>query len=461
MKNLRIRFTSYLLVAGIFYGLVCAMLGNPILADDSWQYYLYAKNLFETGIYGEATGIPDMKREPGYGWFLFFFYSASKTLGLNWTEVPRTAFLTAVVFAQSLLSFFAAHFFFRQWQTHKKVAQIFLTIFLVSPTVVGMNTLIFSESIFVTSLVFAFGFLLKFLDQRKTSSALLSGICFLLAALTKDYLSYFFQFLLAFAIFTFAIGKVWNSHSLRFHGKVFALLFAFPVFGAQIWQWRGDFLLGKEAFPDRKAIALAGKIVRWENINLDRDWKPAIYASLGTNFCIENFGKDRCFPFHMLAADHFGLKTWGTFYNKLGNRKDAWGAMKLELAGRYWSDPKPQFVGSSLEILRILFVESAPPVFSSNRLLSSLPKLWRFGGSILIWLLAIVGAYYCARKWDQLSLNLKLILALFTFHLFYHFLVMSQVTNLARYGFPILPALYLWASFGIFALKERFSEIWK
>src|SRR4051812_36162658 len=78
------RRTSLFLALGLAYAFCMIALGRvSAVYFDAEQYFAYAKNLAETGVYGVIPGVPDMHREPGYGVFLSALFALVRLLGLT------------------------------------------------------------------------------------------------------------------------------------------------------------------------------------------------------------------------------------------------------------------------------------------------------------------------------------------------------------------------------------------
>lgn len=449
-----IKKSSFLLAISlcIAYAILSVPFSSAILADDSYQYFKYGQNLLETGIYGEVLGKPDGRREPGYGAFLAVAIAThNKLFSL---QAPAGYFLSWVVFWQSFLSAIAI-FAFSSHLEDFRLKWILRGIMFVSPTMWGMNSLIFSETIFVSMLLLGAAFLVSWV--RKGSYFSLLSACFFwsYACLTKDYFSTFNSLLfIGFCGWSF---WAWKSKSAfppqRFLGVAVCCFIA--ILSLQAWQKRNEFHFGKDAFADRKAIALAGKVVRVSQIDFAANWKQAVSAAVGTNFCISLYGQEPCFQFHMLGADGHGLMTWGAYQEKFQNKQDAWKHLVKDMFQLYLKSPGKQIIGSLLEVVRIGFIESVPPLTTRFAWLNAIPRLWRFVGSILIMTLAILGAIHVHRIRSRLSPLERGLFMLCGMHILFHFIVMAQVTNLARYGFPILPWVYLFAALGIASIWQK------
>jgi hypothetical protein len=68
------------------------VIGTVQLWQDAFIYFSYAVNLLQTGIYGSTSGVPDMAREPGYGFFLAIVLRILRFIGWikNYAEAGKS-----------------------------------------------------------------------------------------------------------------------------------------------------------------------------------------------------------------------------------------------------------------------------------------------------------------------------------------------------------------------------------
>src|SRR6185369_18044806 len=92
---------------------------------------------------------------------------------------------------------------------------------------------------------------------------LAAAISTVFLTLTKDYFALFFKILLAFGLGT-ALYHSYRNRVLPASILATLMLSFTGVAAQQAWQARNDYQLAENAFPDRMALALLGKVLRVE-----------------------------------------------------------------------------------------------------------------------------------------------------------------------------------------------------
>lgn len=449
------------LVFGLAYAYWATSLGQVSSAYfDSLQYLGYGRSLLESGVYGSVLGVPDMNREPGYGFYLAALISlASWVSGIqdfSQLEVPANVFWLKLF--QAMVLFLTAGLCAFKGSLPSRLRWPFFLLVLLSPTCIGAMREIYSEA-----LAIPLSLLLLLLASRALSSGSPiamagAGAIFGLAVLTKSYLYYAsFAF---FLLFLFLTGRRLIGRGAP--GPIAALALCLGLGGfvaQQAWNARNHLVFGDQASEARLSIALAGKVARLHAADWKRDLPVALAASLGTNFCDRYYGSERCSRFDYRGCDVVGpeyLQRYQDQYklNTLADRQ-----LKRDMLLLYFERPGTQLFGTALELLRMFFFEAVPDSGTFPRFLQPMLRAWHILGSMGFWVLILIS---WARHWRerhsdpaphrQLSLLCLCLIA-------YHAATMAQVTNVVRYVFPVLPFLYYFTADGISIFLMR-AKVW-
>ncbi|MGZ3662776.1 MAG: hypothetical protein ACXVCK_21950, partial [Bdellovibrionota bacterium] len=421
-----LRQNRLLCLLALAYLVITVAAARPSLHDESEAYYHYGKNFLATGTYGLEKGRSDNFREPGYGLFL-----AAVTAPAQLFSPSLEPELRWIVFVQAAL--FVASILFFLWASElpEKVKFYFALLALLSPTLWGAHSDIYSETITIDIAVILITLLSRadfFRWRSLVSAAFLCGWL----ALTKLYLMYFFPLVLLAPIVAVLRGRPGLWRALVVPG--FALL---CLFG---WSWRGHHVDRPEAADHRTILQLAGKVYRHRLWNLREEWKPALLASCCLNTCAQKYGAPVCNKFSWTVSDGVGYALMQDFADHPERHEKN---LLHEVLGYWWSTLPMQIVSSGLELLRMAFFEAAPVWPDSPGAWKLFAQLWHVFGSFLLWLLVLAGI---SRLRDPGARRAGLVAGAV---IAYHFLFMAQVTNVQRYTEPVIPFLYFFAALGL------------
>lgn len=445
------RKLSLLALAGVLYALLVAASSQSELFFDSVQYHAYARNLIETQTYGEEPGVPDMNREPGYGVFLAILAVMFKALGVianaDGLKAPQALFW--VKFTQGALMFATAAAAALAAPWPKRLRTALFALFVFSPTVFGTAREIYSEALALPlSFVFVY-FAANAL--KKPSAQYLAGasLAWALAILTKSYLQYTSIFFIAGAAYLLARRRQKALASLLLVTGVVSAL------ANGCWSYRNKVVLGEGVASTRLAIALAGKVARIDQMKLPEELPAALAAAVGSNFCDGLFGAPSCSKFDFRECDRIGPATWARYRRDFPPDSVAEKKLKSDMVALYFEKPVHQLLGSFLEVMRISFFEAVMDTGSLPPPLKTPARAWHAVGSALMWACIALGLLHLRRTWTKTEPHIRAFYVLAALLIGYHYLVMSQITNVVRYVFPVLPFLYVFAATGIARVKHE------
>ncbi len=424
MKKIIVFFVLYL--GAIWFG------AQPDLSNDSFSYYSYAKNFAQTGVYGVQPGVPDNGREPGYGIFL----GAAIFPVVSFFQVGKDFLLKWMVIAQTLFFLFSLFLFYKKSSLHLQIKNIFVAIALLSPTFFLAHSILFSESLALSLMIL----ILAYGDQFRVRYGIL-GVLFGLLLITKLYFLLLALLLLLgslfFMLYCYKKTKVLERRALSL-AYIASIALVFPL------SWNIRTALSVDNPPtNRMLFVLVGKVYRPTIWNFREEWSAALAASVGSNFCDRKFGEEVCWKYDYRLGDKLAES-----FLKISENVDGFSAKK-EVAF-YWLRTFPmQMVGSFLEVLRMVFFEFITFPSDAPQGLRLFGQAWHVLGSALVWALVILG---WKKSWSSYHGVLAMIF------LGYHILIMSQLTNVQRYIVPVLPCMYLLASWGVIRLQELWSQ---
>jgi hypothetical protein len=309
---------------------------------------------------------------------------------------------------------------------------------------------IYSEALSIPLSFLLLHFSARSIGRRSAIPAVAAGAVFGLCVLTKSYLFYAsFGFLAAAAAFA------WRRDVAL--AALFFALAAGGITAQKAWNHRNERLYGVNVSEPRLGIAIAGKVARLDRAKWPRDLPVALAASVGTNFCDARYGGARCALFDYRGCDVIGneevVKRRRLYRPASLTDRD----VKRDMARLYLERPFTQIFGSLLEIERMAFFEAFLDAGTLPGPLHPPARAWHVVGSLLFWAAILVSwgrlrrappgeeravTYFCAAL------------------LLYHAAAMSQITNVVRYVFPVLPFLYYFTADGIATLIER-RGFWK
>jgi hypothetical protein len=342
----------------------------------------------------------------------------------------------------------------------QRIQKIFFTLLLISPTLIACQREIFSEALAVPLSLFLIYFFSMAIDRnnsyKKSNGAMVAcGICWACMILTKSYLYY-----LSFCFLILAIMTLFSKKSLpvmKNARKALVVMALSAVIAQNAWDYRNFVQLKGDVGIMRKAIAIIGKVDRLDRADLFNHLGVALAASVGTNFCNRRYSEIQCQPFNYHGCDMIGISVWNEYVAKYPNTKAAMDAVTHDMIKLYFKKPLVQITGTLLEIIRMLFFEATEAFDRVPLILKPLVPLWHALGSLIFLFFVVIGIslYFKKSKSWILENPAQWTLYLFTLiFIFYHFAVMSEFTNVARYIFPILPFIYLWVTQGIFDFMD-------
>lgn len=442
----------------VVYVIFLPVLGSVKLWQDSQLYFAYARNFLDTGVYGVLPNIPDMDREPGYALFFAGILKALRFTGIikAYDDAGVTPGLYMVVMVQGAILFVSACLVSFHSLVIKKSQVILFILLLLSPSLLTCQREMYSEALAVPLSLFLLWGFAQSINRQKSSGkntwyAVLCGVFWAGMVLTKAYFNYmsFLFLLLSAGIFFYNERRGSFSrfpHDLTKRMTVtFGILAVFGFGASKAWDIRNRRQFGSDVAVFREANALAGKVARLDQARLFDNLNVAFAASLGSNYCNRVYGYDRCVPFDIRGCDLIGAKLWGEYTAKYSTKSEAMKALTKDMIGLYLTHPLVQVVGSGFEVLRMLFFEATHVFNRTPQFIQKIMSVWHFGGSLIFLVSAIFGLTQF-RSQDPFTLALYGLASVF---IFYHFFVMSQVTNLVRYIYPIIPFIYLWVALGI------------
>jgi hypothetical protein len=323
------------------YFAISLSLARPDLSNDSRAYFSYARNLVDTGVYGDAPGLPDMAREPGYGAFLavllFAFDHVQSFTG--WIGTSTESALMWVVFWQILLSVLAfALMAFKSGLPARYRWPIFL-VSLLSPTLWGASTVIYSETLVISLMaIFMFFAFRAFTGKtRFWRNAIGAGGAWGAIVLTKGYLEYTIPVALLAGLIL--AGLKWRRGSeeesrARLRKWLLAVALVSSLFAGG-WSVRNRAVLGDQRSSRRMLNAIAGKVLRVQKFNMPKELTTALAAAVGTNFCNDIYGKSACFLYTIDGADSIGFPLSDRYYRIFSAPALAQSAMVKDMAQEY------------------------------------------------------------------------------------------------------------------------------
>lgn len=438
--------------AGLLYGLLVISAGQTSgIYYDSVQYVAYGANLLREGVYGAIQGVPDMNREPGYGFYLAALFGLVRGVGLAdlaSLSLPEGIFWVKVL--QAWLLFLAAGLcaFRGGLQTRMRWPLFFILVF--SPSSIGAVREIYSEALAVPLSVLLLFCVARALRQKSRVFSIASAVSFGLLVLTKSYLYHASFVFLAVALG----GFLYKRARTEFSGLFLALALGGLV-AQQTWNYRNSRLFGENASEARLSIALAGKVARLHQVNWRNDLPVSLAGSLGTNFCDRIFGPERCSQFDYRGCDQIGNDYLARYKSLYGANRLVDQHLKRDMLRLYFERPFTQLAGSGLELLRMFFFEAVLDAGTLPGPFQPLARAWHIAGSLLLWILIVASWRSYWRSWKSLAIpdrHLALFCALL---LVYHAGTMAQITNVVRYVFPVIPFLYFFAAGGVVSLINR------
>ncbi len=441
-----IRKIVIFLLFGLAYAFSVIAIGRTSeVYYDSKQYFDYACNLLQSGVYGLIPGTPDMGREPGYGIYLSGLFSLIRGIGFapDLASIARPENIFWVKMLQAFVLFCCAGITAFLGALPKRIRWAFFLILIFSPSTISAMRELYSEALAIPLAVLWIYFVSKALQGNCPLPFLGVGIIQALLVLTKSYL-YYASFLFLLIALAFALRRKWRP--------IFyvSLAIATGGFVAQKgWNYRNSTMLGQNAHEPRLSLMLAGKIARIDTVNLGEDLSVALAASIGTNFCDRHFGMDRCKNFDYRGSDQKGYETLVRYWERKESGAMVDQMLRRDMLRLYFQKPFTQIFGSGLEILRMFFFESVLDTGTLPRPLQPLGRAWHVAGSLLLWLLILVSWCHFFNAWATFAEAERGLILLCSSLPLFHVITMAQITNVVRYIFPVLPFFYFFAAFGL------------
>lgn len=442
----------------VLYAILTCLLGSPNLSNDSGQYFNYANFLLTTRVYGQKEGIPDADREPGYGAFLALARApveiGAKVIGVN---ISTPFLLKWFVFWQAFLGFAMAALAAFCTSLPRSVGRIFFAILVLSPTVWGTHSVIYSETLAISLLLFFLWALDRAVCDAAPKSAILAGAAWGMLALTKGYFELASTISFALASVCFVLGR--PTRMSRCHSALILLGTLVAITMQSAWSFRNRFTLGPNMATPRIAYALAGKVLRAETFVVPRELPIALSAAIGTNLCNRLYSETACLKYEIRGSDQLGIAAWAKYKARMPTPAEAQKALVHDMIIRYFDHPGLQIFATLLEVVRMSFFEAPQSIQSGVGALDMLPRVWHFAGSILAWVVAWAGFFAIRRQNMHSKLACSHLWIFCGVLVLYHYVVMSQTTNLVRYIYPVLPAIYLYCAFGWRSIRSSLRNL--
>lgn len=447
------RWALFLLL-GVTYAFAVTSLGKSAgVFFDSQQYVSYGRNWLATGVYGDTPGVPDMNREPGYGTFLAGVFFLVKQTGLvgDLAAIAEPGNIFWARLAQAFLLFSCAGFCAFGGGLPARLRRPFFLLAILSPTLVGAAREIYSEALAIPLSFLLLGCVSRALARGSKGAGAGVAIAQALLVLTKSYL-----YPLSLALLPFTAVAAWRRQ-YRFAWLVALPLALGGITAQKAWDARNRALFGDGGNEARKSIAIAGKIARIDHASWRQDLPVALAASVGTNFCDARFGAERCQFFDYRGCDVIGNEILNDYRARYGNGRETDRKIQGDMIALALRRPFSQITGSLLELFRMALFEAVQDATSLPKALQNAARAWHVVGSFGGWVLILVS---CAtfwrrrRGWEPGEAPLFAFCAILVL---YHAVTMSQITNVVRYVFPILPFLYYFVADGISVTLERIS----
>lgn len=433
-------------VFAILYALCPVLFALPVLEHDANQYFQYARNIVDTGVYGLRPGLPDQNREPGFGVFLAIITAVCDFLGFRTQE----QYVKFMFFGQAALMSFAAFRLSYKSYLPRKMGRILYAAIHLSPTFFVMNSSLFSEGFAASMMLFFLSFALRSLYWESKSNlmskpalqnALLSGLALGAFVLTK-------QYSVVLALFL-AMGLLFAVVNNRKHKWLVTLgiagALALAMGGA--WKLRNK-TSGAPLDISRVAVVIAGKTLRASTITAS-EIPMAIVGSIGRTTCEKIYGVKPCQKFDYIYPDELGFQAWSDYNTKYGEDvKLAEKMLMRDMFGYWFKEPHKQAFGVFLEVIKIAFFESMV-VYTNVGKIFGITSLWHGLGSILSWVLIFSAWINWKKKHELMDPFLGRAFFLATVVVGFHFAVMGQLSNVSRYVLPIVPAFYLLSMGGL------------
>lgn len=443
-----------LLFGAFLYPCLVLFFSECSLGNDSGQYFAYAKNIWDTGVYGMVPGQPDGHREPLYSLLLAGFIGAARL----WRVRAPEELAAWMVFLQSLCCYLACASVLgiRGVSLGRRLG--LFALLLLSPTVITMNGMIYSEAL-AYSLVALF--IVSFFTETTEHSSWRLLLAFGIGAalvLTKIHFQYLPFLLLPVAGMMLIGAKRGGGVSGLFRrGAWFLGCFSLGILvSVQAWELRNARGFASRGTEYRKLLNVLGKTMRSDRIDFSAEAAPGFAAALGTNFCERAYGRERCRLFDFQTSDKLANRFIQDLTSGNSDASEVEKQVKAKILAYWRESPFRQLMGSFLEAVRISFFEFTDlGRGSANRWVGKFPSLWHFLGSLGLLLACVWGA----TRWKLLNASFRLSGAVCLLMIGYHYFIYINVTNVARFSLVILPLLYCLAFFPFMhASRVSFEE---
>lgn len=419
-RRTRVTLGFLLLTGGLLrLALVFLFEGQPPEIVDAKDYNGLAIRLVETGSYQDASGQLTSLRPPLYPFLVSVLY---RGFGLeNWTAVRVAQVLV------SLLTLLLVY------QLGKDLYSVRVGLWAAAgycfyPTLLGMNNLLLSETLFTFFFIAAMLLAVQSVSQPSLSKALGMGVCLALGALTRSILWLFSP--LFCGLLLLAIQAPWRKRILT-AGMALAtfLLVIFP------WAWRNTQLHRTLVIID----VMGGRNVmmgNYEYTPLERSWAT--------------------------ISDVTGEKAWHTVlaqhtpgYSQLTQGQIDKAAMKSGIRF-FFSHLGLSIQRSIVKFFNFWQLERTFAAGMAQGLFGEIPKLTFFAVSLvicgsyaLVLFLAIFGAGLAppTNRWSHIVL---------LFGIAFSCLIHSVAFAHSRYHLPLIPILLVYAA----AAVVQWKVIW-
>jgi 4-amino-4-deoxy-L-arabinose transferase-like glycosyltransferase len=386
----------------------------PLSWYDSGIYDGTAWNMVQGKGYVLTERIPFAGREPGY--VLFFLAPIYFIFGHNILAAQVFQIILSLLII--LLTYFIAKIFLS-----KRISLLATFLVAIWPPLIGYCGEIMTETFFIFLFLIFLYFLLKGIKLNSKKIIFLAGIFLGLSTLTH-FITFLLPFFLLFLFFL--IFRSWKK-SFVFFGLILIgfSLFIFP------WIIRNyiifdTFVLGRTGIAD---VYWMGSYLPW-----DGEWFG--YISPFTSLCpgiSDPILKDKC----LLKLTLQNIK------------KNPLGVALIWLKKPF----KTFLLPDGYDSIYKFFSKVLKKEIKSLRDIIPIKGLYG-GGFLTIWVLAILGLKDLFKKEKIISL-------IFLFIFLYFFLTILPINPVPRYQLPLLPLMFILASFGLnnlFLLLKVYSN---
>lgn len=393
---------------------------------DAVEYLSLARQWMEYGTLNSVHGVPgpEVFRMPGYPLLISFLYKF----------IPDPAF---VVLVQNVFFVVVLGFFYKLSVSlfgNKKIVLAATLLLALEPSVIYWNNQLITETLF-SSLVFLAVYFCYFFARRGAYYALIPGLLLAISIYIRPAGEYLAAVFVLFYVGLFIFKEI-NFRRFILSVLIFIIAFFAPLYP---WMARNRAVFGSYAMSDSSAVAFGkyfSAIGRQYGLPLDVPSinNPLIDAALVRKMSVSRIAE------HPMAFSRIYLLSLAPFFA---------GDAYLSVFGMIWP-------GLEKTRIRMDWRGGTAELFGFLRGHSGLGAFIFFLGKA-VWIFiaasAFFGAYYWLRKYKKNYPVLLLMVFLIAY-----FSLASGIGSYSRFRFPVVPYIFLFASFGfahIFKLNKE------